>query len=158
MNVGGKHIVPNEVMLNEVSRMINEGHPVTIKVKGVSMLPFIVGGRDSVRLINPSHLKAHDIVLAKITDNHYVLHRIVDITGNQITLMGDGNLKLNESCLVSDVIGKVDAIVRKDKEISPNARFERIKVALWLRLKPFRRWLLAAYRLSNLHPKLPLLV
>jgi hypothetical protein len=38
--------LPNEVMLPEVAKMLSEGKQVTIKAKGNSMLPFIVGGRD----------------------------------------------------------------------------------------------------------------
>ena len=56
METGSKRIVPNDVMLGEVRKMIAEDHSVTIKVKGRSMLPFIVGERDSVRLVKPSDL------------------------------------------------------------------------------------------------------
>jgi len=146
MEVDSKRIVPNDVMLGEVRKMIAEGHSVTIKVKGVSMLPFIVGERDSVRLVKPTALKERDIVLAEIDEGHYVLHRIKRIEPNRITLMGDGNLKGMEYCRPKDVAGKVDLIFRNGKNVNPNASDEQRNVGIWLTLTPIRRILLAIYR------------
>ena len=141
-----KHIVPNDVLLSEVRKMIAEGHPVNLMVKGMSMLPFIVGGRDGVRLVKPTALKVRDIVLAEIYEGHYVLHRIKRIERNQITLMGDGNLRGVEHCRLQDVAGKVEMIIRKGKEVNPASGSEQCKVMLWDYLTPVRRWLLAFYK------------
>ena len=46
-------IVPNAILLAEVSALVQEGKQVELLTKGCSMLPFIVGDRDSVRLRNP---------------------------------------------------------------------------------------------------------
>jgi hypothetical protein len=145
-----KHIVPNAIMLAEVGKLIAEGHPVTIKVKGSSMLPFIVGDRDSVRIIGSRPFFIKDIVLAEISPGHYVLHRIEHLTGNEpddeVTLMGDGNLIGREHCKVSNLVGRVDRIFRNGKEIDPYSRSERMAVSIWLRLLFVRRWLLGIYR------------
>ena len=45
-----KVILPNALMLGEVSRMLDDGHSVVIMTKGASMSPFIRGERDSVEL------------------------------------------------------------------------------------------------------------
>ena len=146
METGSKRIVPNDVMLGEVRKMIAEDHSVTIKAKGRNMLPFIVGERDSVRLVKPSDLKVRDIVLAEIDEGHYVLHRIVRIEPTRITLMGDGNVKGIEYCRPKDVAGKVEVIFRNNKSINPWASSEQRKVGIWLALKPIRRILLAIYK------------
>lgn len=39
--------VPNSVLLPEVERLLREGRRVTLRTRGHSMLPFIVGCRDS---------------------------------------------------------------------------------------------------------------
>lgn len=144
------HVVPNDVLLSEVRQLLSEGHPVTIKVKGSSMLPFIVGNRDKVRLVVSRVYLPKDIVLAEIAPGRYVLHRIKEITGSGtslgVTLMGDGNLVGCEHCSLSDIAGKVDCIFRNRKEVDPTSRRERIAVDIWLRLTPIRRWLLAIYR------------
>jgi hypothetical protein len=96
----------NEVLLPEFERLIKNGHTVEFTPKGVSMRPFIEGGRDSVLLRQPRTLKVGHIVLARVQDT-FVLHRIVKITDDTITLRGDGNLTGYEQCPIEDVIGYV---------------------------------------------------
>lgn len=141
-----RHLVPNVILLGEVKKLIAEGHHVVIKVKGSSMLPFIVGGRDSVSLVQPADLKVGDIVLAEIKEGNFVLHRIKAINGYVVTLMGDGNLCGTERCSKEDVAGKVEMILRNGKEVNPCSCAEKFKVNLWLMMLPLRRWLLAIYR------------
>lgn len=47
---GRKRIIPNEVLLPEVARLISEGHTVTLTVRGNSMNPFLVDRRDRIVL------------------------------------------------------------------------------------------------------------
>lgn len=141
-----RRIVPNEVMLGEVKKMIAEGRQVNIKVKGVSMLPFIVGDRDSVLLSQPVDLAVSDIVLGEIEEGRYVLHRIKAMQGDDITMMGDGNLRGTEQCLRKNVVGKVVKIIRNGVGVDPYSPKEKRKVAAWLMLTPIRRYLLAIYR------------
>ena len=95
-----RKILPNDVLLGEVSRLVAEGESVTIMTKGTSMLPFIVGGRDSVRLVRPAELQPGMIVLAELHDGRYVLHRLISVDGQNLTLMGDGNIAGVERCRV----------------------------------------------------------
>ena len=81
-----------ENILHETTRMVEEGLCVTLPVDGRSMLPFIIGGRDSVLLSKPEDVMVGDIVLAWIENRRYVVHRILEIRGQHVTLMGDGNL------------------------------------------------------------------
>lgn len=84
--------VPNAVLLGQVKEAIREGHTVTINVKGYSMRPFLEHCRDKVRLAPFTDLKVGDAVLAEISPDVYVLHRIMNIDGDTVRLMGDGNL------------------------------------------------------------------
>ena len=49
-NSNHKKLIPNEVLLPEVARLISEGHTVTLTVRGNSMNPFLVDRRDSIVL------------------------------------------------------------------------------------------------------------
>lgn len=138
--------VPNEVLLPEVERMLSEGLTVTLRTKGSSMLPFIVGDRDSVVLQNPRDLKVGDIVLARVGEGRYYLHRIIALKDDKVRLMGDGNVKGTEVCRLSEVCGKVKVIVRNGKEVNPEGRGERCRAWWWRKLLPFRRILLGVYR------------
>lgn len=133
--------VANEMLLPEVGRLLAEGHKVELKAKGNSMLPFIVGDRDSVLLCRHGSVEEGDIVLAEIRPRHYVLHRIYAVSGNNITLMGDGNIRGTEHCLTENILGTVDLILKADgRKIAPGKAFA------WKRLLPLRRLILGIYR------------
>lgn len=141
-----KMTLPNEVLLGEVSRLVEGGETVTLMAKGFSMLPFIVGGRDSVVLERPGELKMGMIVLAYVMGNRYVLHRIIALDEDKVTLMGDGNLKGVEMCRREDVKAVAIRIIRPSGEIDCFGESHQRKAALWKRLLPVRRWILAVYR------------
>ena len=139
-------IVSNESLLYEVSRLLLGGNRVILKTKGYSMLPFILGGRDSVELQKKDTYNIGDIVLAEIVPQYYILHRVISIEEDNITLMGDGNWAITERCDINDICGCAISIVRKGKTIHCNSRSELCKVYLWQKLLPFRRCLLAIYK------------
>lgn len=134
--MGKKVVLPKDVLLDEVARLLSEGRDVTMVPKGVSMLPFIHGDKDSVVLRKKSVIRVGDIVLARF-GGKYVMHRVVAVEGNSVTLMGDGNLQGVEQGDVSEVCGTVVEIV------SPKGRHRRpTNGRLWRRLLPIRRYLL----------------
>ena len=144
-----RFLLPNTVLFKEVEKMLSNGQSVMLKATGNSMLPFIVGGRDSVLIqqtsgINP--LQVRQIVLAHLPDSRYVLHRIVRICETEVILMGDGNFRETESCRLSDIMGVVTKISRNGCYVDCNARAERYKAEIWGRLLPIRRYLLYIYK------------
>ncbi len=104
-------VLPNAVMLGEVERLLSEGHQVVIMTKGNSMLPFIRGERDSVNLEKRDSVAPGDIVLARLSEGHYVLHRVASVDGDEIRLHGDGNLRGDERCLKENVAGTALQVV-----------------------------------------------
>ncbi len=111
------------------------------------MLPFIVGNRDCVTLEPVSNPFPGDIVLARLSNGQYVLHRILTITEGHVTLMGDGNLAGKEHCQLTDICGKVRVILKDgQKAVDPNTPSARRKASVWIKLLPVRRYLLAIYR------------
>ena len=139
--------MPNAVLLPEIVRLLDEGHTVTLRLRGHSMRPFLEDGRDKALLTKAVHPKKGDPVLAEIGPKHYVLHRIIAIEGNQVTLRGDGNLN-NEYCQLNDVKGAVIGFYRKGRERldRTDGTKWRFYSAVWTHLYPIRRYLLAFYR------------
>ena len=137
----------NAQLLPEVVKMLNEGHTVTLPLKGYSMRPFLENGRDKALLRKVQHLKKGDPVLAEVRPGHYVLHRIVAIHSNRVVLCGDGNLA-NEYCRQEDVRASVIGFYRKGRNTLD--RIDgckwRIYSMIWVNLRPFRRILLSVYR------------
>lgn len=136
--------VPNEIMLEEVRRQLALGNKVELLTKGCSMLPFIRGGKDSVRLVNKP-FAVGDAVLAHTVDGRWVLHRIASIEGELVRLKGDGNLRGEEECLAQNVAGVVEAILLPSGKEKPSTSAKR--AARWNALPYFiRRYTLAIYR------------
>lgn len=135
-----KKVVANEVLLEDAAALMNEGREVTLKPLGCSMLPFIRGGRDSVRLKKMPSVAVGDMLLVRLEGPRYVLHRLIAVDGERLTLMGDGNLAGTETCTKADVLGTVVAIERGSRVVKPGNGL------WWRRLKPFRRYILAIYR------------
>ena len=141
-----KVTMPNSILLGDVKQLITEGRKVTLKVKGNSMRPFIEGERDSVILTGSDNYQQGDIVIAEISEGNFVLHRIIQINEKEAILMGDGNLAKTERCDIHHVVAKVETIIRKGKQVNPNAYGQRTLAKLWRFLSPIRRYLLAIYR------------
>ena len=137
----------NAEFLSNVCQLINEGHTVSIRVKGYSMWPFIESDRDAVTLgAIKGDLKVGDVVLAEIRPDMYVLHRIDAIQGNHVRLRGDGNVGQTEQCGKEDVRAIALQIIRKGKTWNVTSRTWRLYSYLWVHLLPIRCYLLAIYR------------
>ena len=100
-----KKVVANDIIVPEIARLVAEGTKVAFTPKGVSMLPFILGGRDSVVLMKAEDPRIGDIALARIGTS-YVLHRIIGIEADVVTLMGDGNVAGTEKCSRADILAE----------------------------------------------------
>ncbi|MBQ2209291.1 MAG: hypothetical protein II404_04935, partial [Prevotella sp.] len=61
----------NEI-IEEAIRLAREGVNVTLPVNGNSMLPFIIGGKESVILHRPGLIDVGDVVLAWVDGCRYV--------------------------------------------------------------------------------------
>ena len=156
----------DEGIIEEAIRLVGEGVSVTLPVNGNSMLPFIIGGKESVILQKPFDRlrdrtvgepqsavgepvepRVGDGVLAWVKGGYYVVHRIIATDGDAVTLMGDGNLAITEQCARSDIKALVTHVVDADgrrREI--DCLWRRWAARLWWHLRSIRRYLLALYR------------
>lgn len=139
----------DDIIIKEATRLVAEGVSVTFPVKGRSMIPFIIGGRESVILQQPANLKVGDVVLAEVAPERYVVHRIIRITPDgQITLMGDGNIRGTESCNAEHVMARATHVVDSRGKRRPlESRGQLFKAKIWYYIRPLRRYLLAGMRI-----------
>ena len=137
----------NAVFLPEIVKMLNEGHTVTLTLRGNSMRPFLEDCRDKALFVKPTTIAVGDPVLAEIAPKHFVLHRIVAINGEAVTLLGDGNLS-TEHCQKKDIVGAVIGFYRKGRNTldRTNGWKWRCYSYVWTSLRPIRRYLLGIYR------------
>lgn len=136
----------NEI-IEEAIKLVKDGVSVTLPVNGRSMLPFIIGGKESVILQPPGLTAVGDVVLAWVEGNRYVVHRIIRIDGDRVTLMGDGNLRLMEHCVLNDIRARVTHVVdAKERVHDIHKPWRKWAARVWFWLRPIRRYLLAIYR------------
>lgn len=139
-------VIPLPQLITEIRQAFRQGWAVRIRVTGHSMRYFLHHLRDDVRLepVRPEQLRVGDVVLAGTVTGVYVLHRIIRREGCRLTLQGDGNLQQKEYCLTSQVVGKATAFYRKNRpapDLVTGLKW-RSYSAIWLMLRPVRRWLL----------------
>jgi hypothetical protein len=141
--------ISNAQFLPQVISLLNEGHTATIHLRGISMRPFLEDNRDRAILTKAGKPTVGAPVLAEIEPGHFVLHRIIAISGDSVTLRGDGNI-MTEHCSIADVKAEAIGFYRKGRkraDMTSGMKW-RIYSLLWTRLTPLtlRRYILAAYR------------
>ena len=137
----------DEQIIQEAVRLVADGVSVTFPVKGRSMIPFIVGGRESVVLQKPGNLQRGQVALAQVGPNRYVVHRIIKVEPDRITLMGDGNIRGTESCTPSNVLAIATHVVdEKGQRRTLESKGQMFKARVWYVIRPFRRIILAFLR------------
>ena len=132
--------VENEILIPEMAALLREGKQVRFTPTGVSMRPFIEGGKDVVVLIKKPDVRVGDIALAAI-GSAFVLHRVIEVAGDAVTLLGDGNIGHSEHCTKADILGTVIRI-----ETAGGRRKPLTRGRLWYHIRPCRRILLKVYR------------
>jgi hypothetical protein len=147
--------ISNDILIPHIGELIQQGHTVTLPLRGYSMRPYLEDNRDKALLAPPpKELHVGDVVLAAIQPKRYALHRIVGISGEAITLYGDGNFS-PEHIRQQDVIAIAKGFYRKGRNRleSTDSRAYNVYWKTWLRLRPIRRYLLALWRLYH-YPRL----
>ena len=129
---------PSAVFVNieEIAAIIRVqialGQSVELPPRGVSMLPLIREGRDSV-ILSPvnGRLKRFDIPFYRRHDGTYVLHRVVGFDGDGYVLCGDNQFVLERGIGDADLIAVVTGIRRGGKLIDLSGPLYRTYVVLW---------------------------
>ena len=96
-----------ETIMPIINEAFDKGESFTFKPNGVSMLPFIKGGKTSVTIEKyTGGAQINDVVFYKRDDGKYVLHRIVKIYENGYGVCGDNQWwveKVNDEQIFAQV-------------------------------------------------------
>ena len=143
-------------MMSEISKLISEGRTVTITAKGYSMNPFIVHMKDQLSLgpWEDDMIRKGTVVLVKDNRGAFVLHRIISRNGDQIRLMGDGNIGIIETASTANIIGLMTCVTKKGRTYKTDGLTWRLYSWFWQLITPIKRYPLALWR--KLHPQQPL--
>lgn len=111
-----------------------------LRVTGGSMMPMLYGLRDSVCLQPVGKpLQKGDVILYRRDNGAYVLHRILKVRGESLTLCGDNQCR-TEAVRQTQVLAVVTAFTRKGKQWTVQQKAYRRYVAFWVAMHPLR-WL-----------------
>lgn len=114
---------------------------VSFSPKGVSMLPMLRQGKDTVTLsaVN-GQLKKYDIPLYRRDDGAYVLHRVVS-AGKTYTCIGDNQFYFETGIRPDQIIAVVSGFTRGKKYRSVTSAGYRLYCRFWCGTRRMR-WLL----------------
>jgi signal peptidase I len=107
--------------------------------RGESMRPFILN-RDIVEVgpVVPEKLNRGDVVLCQLDDGRPIVHRVVQKAADNYLILGDALPYPDGHIPHAQVIGRVDTVIRHNKQIKMNTPWMKTLVGLWLMLIPLR--------------------
>lgn len=127
--------------INSIKPLLDEGFTLSITPQGMSMMPFVLGGRDSVLLKSPdiTAIRRGDIILyPDPAKKLMILHRVHHIKRGIYYPLGDSLTDIEEGVSPGDVCAVVMEIVRKGRRISCDNPHYRFLVQVWLAINPLR--------------------
>lgn len=113
-----------------IREVIASGGEFNLFTRGTSMRPTICEGVHSVMLGAPDDIRAGDILLYERENGEFVLHRLVRMRGDRLTMCGDNQFILEKGIPRSSVVAKVTAILQGEKTSKVNNSLHfRLKLA-----------------------------
>lgn len=127
--------IANRELFAIVRDTLLEGKTVRVAVNGQSMLPFFRSGSTiTLRPVREEDLRKYSVVMAD-AGHAFVVHRIIEVGEDTITLLGDGNIYGTEHVTRDKIYGVVDC-----------SALHIFFAKLWLWMRPVRRFPLAIFR------------
>ena len=127
--------IANRELFAIVRDTLLEGSTVRIAVNGQSMLPFFRSGSTiTLRPIKEGDIRKYNVVMAD-AGNAFVVHRIIEVGEEYVTLLGDGNYLGTERVTRDKIYGVVDC-----------SALHIFFAKIWLWMRPVRRFPLAIFR------------
>ena len=116
------------------------GQKVKFSPRGISMLPMLRQGVDTVTLSPlPEKLKKYDLPLYRRPDGKYILHRIVGV-GDTYICIGDNQFVYETGVTHDQMIALVTGFTRGTREYSVNDWRYWIYCRVWHYSRPVRRF------------------
>ena len=129
-----------EQLMPLILERLDAGQTVTFSPRGVSMLPMLRQGLDTVELSPvPARLNKYDLPLYRRKSGQYVLHRIVAVT-DAYTCVGDNQFDLEYPLHHDQMLALVTAFTRNGRRISVQNPIYQLYCRFWHLSRPIRRF------------------
>lgn len=119
---------------------IGRGNDFSFTAFGSSMFPFIIGGKDRVKLSKLSRpIQKYDMLFYRRKNGSFVLHRVIKLQKNgDFTLCGDNQYNPERDVKQKQVIAILTGLEHKGRRVN----IESFHSMLWCFLLPVRRFIL----------------
>lgn len=134
-----------ESLVPLIKETLSNDSPFVLTVTGYSMQPTLKSTGDKVELVSTEKrpVKKGEIVFFERENGDCVLHRVIKIQGDTLTINGDAQA-WTETVDVSRVIGVVSRFNRNGKWIECDSPMYRFYSKFWMISKPLRRIVIKA--------------
>lgn len=128
-----------EQLIPLMQEKLAQGNTVRLQPSGISMLPMLRQGVDSVIISPlPHKLNKYDLPLYRRDNGQYVLHRIIK-TGETFTCMGDNQFGKETGIRQDQMIGLVTTFFKNERRISVTNIGYQIYCRFWHHTRCIRR-------------------
>lgn len=113
---------------------------VQLQVSGASMVPALwPGDLLTVRSCCPSELAPNSIIVFR-QDQQLVVHRLIHRIGDEIVTRGDARRQLDKAVEPSQIVGRVEIVMRNGRPVDSRDSLWRQLVAVCLRRSEWCTW------------------
>ena len=135
-----EHEIQLEPLMPLFLEQFAQGKSVKFSPRGISMLPMLRQGIDSVTLSPlPEKLRKYDLPLYQRKDGKYILHRVVEV-GDTYTCIGDNQFVYEYGLTHDQMIAVVSSFTRGSREYSVNHWGYRLYCRLWHHSRKLRHF------------------
>ncbi len=129
-----------DALMPLIREQLLSGGRVTFSPRGTSMLPMIRQGQDTVTLSPlPERLKKYDLPLYRRENGQYVLHRVVRVSKDRYTCIGDNQFVFEHDLRHAQMIAVVSSFCRNGREVPANSTSYWLYCRFWHYSRPLRR-------------------
>lgn len=138
-----KRWISSRILFAAIEEQFAEGRQAAFTVTGMSMWPLICHGRDQVIIekTEKEDLRIGDIILFRVTEDQYILHRVTSLEKDYFQTTGDGNLFRDPVMPYECIVAKVCKVVRNGKTIDCSLLRWKMLFHIWMFLFPVRKWI-----------------
>lgn len=127
-----------EDLMPLITEALDNGRTVRFSPRGVSMLPMLRQGIDSVEFSSaPDKLKKFDLPLYRRDNGQFVLHRVVKVE-ETYTCIGDNQFVYEPGIRQEQILAVVTAFYRGNRLISTACLPYRLYCRVWHYSRPVR--------------------
>jgi hypothetical protein len=130
-----------DTLMPMIRQELAEGRSVRFGPRGISMLPMLRQGLDTVTISPvPEKLKKYDLPLYQRDNGKYILHRVIGV-GETYTCLGDNQFAKEYGVRHDQIIGLVTEFTRGERTISAKNKWYQLYCRVWAIIRfPRRCW------------------